>query len=159
LEHGQWLPWLAKHWHKHDNTAGNYMAAARAVAKFPRLVNLKVRCEALYLLGAWLDNPDQGLCDAILAEAEQQDSLWMNSSRLYEIVFERRRKQEEEQEAARKAKEKPETKEEKKARLAREKRAAAEQQIEAAKEAVAARKAAAQAAEFPQVCASDLSCK
>jgi hypothetical protein len=82
LGHGEWLPWLERNWRKSVSTAENYMNAARLADKFPSLGNLKLRRDAIYELGGMLDNPDQGLFDAVLKEAE---TTWVNAKRVGEI--------------------------------------------------------------------------
>ena len=54
VEHGEWLPWLAGNFGSSVSTAANYMNAASFAAKFPTVVNLKLRPSALYVLGSEL---------------------------------------------------------------------------------------------------------
>ena len=68
-------------------TAENYLAAARFAAKFPTVVNLKLRPTALYLLGRELDDPDglysRKAIEAILKAAKTE---WINVGRAKEIA-------------------------------------------------------------------------
>ena len=48
--HGDWLPWLHEHFERSVSTAENYMSAARYLAKFPTVGNLKLRDSAVYWL-------------------------------------------------------------------------------------------------------------
>src|SRR5437763_83149 len=49
--HGQWMDYLDTNFSMGKSSAENYMNAARLAAKFPSLENLKLRHDALYLLG------------------------------------------------------------------------------------------------------------
>jgi hypothetical protein len=53
VEHGDWLPWLKKHFGPTGRTAENYMSAAAWAAKFETVSNLKLRPRAAY----WLSRP------------------------------------------------------------------------------------------------------
>src|ERR1700726_1349493 len=52
VAHGDWLPWLAQHFQRSISTAENYMSAARYLAKFPTVGNLKLHMGAIY----WLES-------------------------------------------------------------------------------------------------------
>jgi hypothetical protein len=49
--HGDWLPWLGKHFEQSESTAQSYMAAARYHAKYPEVGDLKLRADAINWLG------------------------------------------------------------------------------------------------------------
>jgi hypothetical protein len=52
VAHGEWLPWLELHFERGNSTAGNYMSAARYLAKFPTVGNLRLSFGAIYWLAA-----------------------------------------------------------------------------------------------------------
>jgi hypothetical protein len=56
VAHGEWLPWLAKHFGKSERSAQNYMNAAEWAAKNATVADLKLRPSALY----WLASVDNG---------------------------------------------------------------------------------------------------
>jgi hypothetical protein len=82
VKHGAWLTWLAEHFDGSTSTATNYMHAAEFAIKFPTVTNLKLRPAALYVLGLMMDEWDQAVIDAILAEAE---TVCVNEDRVWEI--------------------------------------------------------------------------
>jgi Protein of unknown function (DUF3102) len=63
--HGEWLPWLQQHFGRSVSTAENYMNAARLIAKFPTVGNLKLSNSALYWLAGIDDHvpPSQWAVD------------------------------------------------------------------------------------------------
>jgi hypothetical protein len=131
LDHGQWMPWLAKHWDRDPRTAQNYMGAARFAAKYESVSHLKLRPTALYGLGSLIGlEVEQEIVDAVFAEAEDR---WVSGLRVSEIIDElaEAARQKEEQEDG------GETEEEKNARRQRERQYRAQREIEEAKEAVA----------------------
>jgi hypothetical protein len=50
VEHGQWLPWLERHFGKSERTAQNYMLAAEWAIKNATVADLKLRPSAIYWL-------------------------------------------------------------------------------------------------------------
>jgi hypothetical protein len=153
VPHGQWALWLetwAEKWGKSVRTAQNYMAAARAVAKYARLAYLKVTREVLYDIGTSLDDLSQPFLDAFFAEAETTTAR-IGINRFWEILKETETEEEPEPETEEKTEEtaadddEQETGEERTAREQRERREEAKRVIAESKAAVAAKQAAAKA--------------
>jgi hypothetical protein len=68
-KHGEWLPWLKKHFGRSKSTAQNYMNAARYVAKNPTVGNLKgLSAGAVY----WLSKLDQASTSYALKSARPE---------------------------------------------------------------------------------------
>jgi Protein of unknown function (DUF3102) len=55
VAHGDWLLWLAQHFERSESTAENYMNAARYLAKFPTVGNLRLSMGAVYWLAEYSD--------------------------------------------------------------------------------------------------------
>jgi Protein of unknown function (DUF3102) len=70
LSHGQWLPWLAKHFPLSKSTVANYVNAYKFAIKFPIVGNLNIHPSALYMLASWVF--DAKTTAAILKTAETQ---------------------------------------------------------------------------------------
>jgi DUF3102 family protein len=54
--HGEWLPWLQKHFGASESTANNYMGAAAYLARNPNVGDLKLSMGAVY----WLTGAGSG---------------------------------------------------------------------------------------------------
>jgi Protein of unknown function (DUF3102) len=70
LSHGQWLPWLAKHFPLSKSTVANYVNAYKFAIKFPIVRNLKIHPSVLYMLAS--EAVDSTTTAVILKAAETQ---------------------------------------------------------------------------------------
>jgi hypothetical protein len=82
LEHGGFMDWVENHVGTSHSSALNYMAAARAVAKFPTVANLKMRASLLYQLG---DNEDLYDSETLAAIFKEAETKWVNADRAFDI--------------------------------------------------------------------------
>jgi hypothetical protein len=74
-DHGEWGNWLDREFDWSDDTADNYMAAARLADKFRTVRNLKVPQRIIYDLGADIDDTDLPAIIEALAEASKSKSI------------------------------------------------------------------------------------
>jgi Protein of unknown function (DUF3102) len=80
VAHGDWLPWLKEHFAQGESTAQNYMHAARYLAKFPTVGNLRLSMRAIYWLAPYSDIAERD--EPVMEQSHNEPAIYSYDKRI-----------------------------------------------------------------------------